>query len=380
MRQLVIRGPATGPEGYAEVTRGFLQAFDEAGWNIKLEPFVAWGPWQVGLPVAQHKALQRCIANKIYPQKQPVPYLHVCLPEQVRVDDRYHNINYTMFEADRIAQQWVEALRVVDKVVIPNSFCHSVFHRSGVPKKKLATVPLGFNPEIFNRNVEPLPLTCNGRPLSDFPIRILSILEVTNRKNFGGLLELYFRVAAQLGPESCCLILKAANYSTHLPLADKVRMFRDRFIREKKIPEAKYNVCNYSPLVPVGDMGAFMQTASHYLSVSLAEGWDLNCLNAMACGIPVIIPNHSGYTAYCDESNACCLPTAKKILAEQQGATSRLYNNANWFAPDGDEAARIATDYIRDGVESEKRATNAHDMVHSHYTWKVCARMLEDEL
>jgi glycosyltransferase involved in cell wall biosynthesis len=376
MSQAHFYGPCTGPEGYSEVTRGLVYALDDMGWNIAMTPFPGWGPWTVRPAPHIKRTLDRCLNTTIHPQTSPVPQVHVCLPEQVNVVENRLNVNVTMFEADRIPKNWVECLRVLDRVVVPSESSRRSFMQSGVPEAKIRIMPLGHDPEVFHPGVEPLNLICGGLPLLDkFPIRIMSILEVTNRKNFEGLLLAFFRAAAILGPEHCCLILKAANYSTFLPIDQKIRSLRNRMVRTGMIPDKEYHVFNHAPLIPGEEMGAFMAVATHYLSCSYAEGWDLNAHNAMALGVPVIVPDHSGYQGYCNRSNACMLPISKRIVAAQDPQIARLYHGAAWFGTCSEESPNILANYLADPVESKIRSAQALLDAES-LTWHCAANRL----
>lgn len=376
--QLHVYGPCDGPEGYSEVTRGFVHALDRMGVNVFLEPFEAWGPWSVEMDPEVGKSVRRAKKATLYPQPDPITQLHICLPEQVRPVESRKNVNFTMFEADRIPKNWVECSQSVDRVVVPNGFCLKAFQRSGIPGEKLKIVPLGYDPGIFNPQIPPLPLDHQGKLLVDmFPIRIMSVLEVTERKNLGGLLLAFFRLASMLGPSNCCLLLKAATYTGYTSMPGTIQRIRDHLLSEGKIQDLKYNVFNYTPLIPGGEMGAFLRVATHYLSMSLAEGWDMNAMNCMACGVPVIVPNHSGYTAYCDQTNACMIPVAIKVVADQPGALSRLYQDAHWFGPDADEAVPIIANYVTDTRECASRAHRALQDI-QEFTWeKSTAKLLE---
>lgn len=379
MKQIQIFGPCTGPEGYAEVTRGLALALYARGWNVKLDPFRQWGPWRVKLAPKVERALRAMHGAELYPQCEPIPHLHVCLPQQVSPVESHLNINVTMFEADRIPAAWVEAARRIDVIAVPNAFCLDTFTSSGVPASKMWKLPLGHDPETFHPGVAPLPLTVNGRPVSTFTYRFMSVQEVTNRKNFWGLLQLYFRVAEQLGPDKCCLILRVGNYSRHLPLPEQLAARRRQWIEENLIsPRAQHNVLLYQPLVPAEQMGAFMRAATHYISTSFAEGWDLNCLNAMACGVPVIAPEHSGYTGYCFRNNACMLPVAVKFPAEQGGVTAGLYAGAHWFGVDLNESVNIVRSYVTSPLAQDRVVAALRTA--QVFTWGHTAAVLEEKL
>src|SRR3990167_7707328 len=57
-----------------------------------------------------------------------------------------YRIIYTMFESDKIPDDWHDYLTEADEVIVPSRWCQEVFKKSGIDAK---VVPLGYDDAIF---------------------------------------------------------------------------------------------------------------------------------------------------------------------------------------------------------------------------------------
>jgi hypothetical protein len=332
MKNLQVYAPIKGPTGYETLARDTIEELTKKHVNVRLEEFLHWGPYEVQLRKEQHECLGKALSSKLFPQVEPVTNLNICLPEQIRTFDHMRNMIFTMFETDNIPQAWVPFLDNVDEILVPTEFNHWSFTRNGVHPGKVKVLPIGFNPDRYNEEVDPLPLTFNDRSILDYEVRFLTICELTNRKNFWGTLHLFYKVAEKIGTHKCCLLLKVGNYSKQISLKEEIEKFKKQLIIDKVIQDLPYAVFNYVPLIPEEVHPNFIRIGTHYLSTSLGEGWDLSALQSAACGLSLFVPMHSAYQCWLDQDSVTFLPISKKMGAFQENATNRLYEGSNWFA------------------------------------------------
>ena len=117
--------------------------------------------------------------------------------------------------------------------------------------------------------------------------------------------------------------------------------------------------------------------ATHYLSLSYGEGWDLPMVEAAAMGLQLIAPRHSAYTAYLDDSIALLLP-ARQVPArfEADAGMQKLFRGAEWWEPDVEAAAACLRRVIASGTAETNWAARAR-MV-EHFTWEQATTRLID--
>ena len=90
------------------------------------------------------------------------------------------------------------------------------------------------------------------------------------------------------------------------------------------------------------EMPGFFAAATHYISMSHGEGWDLAMMEAVASGLVPIAPAHSAYLAYLDATIAHLIPSREVPIAfDDRDELKALFAGANWWEPDADEAAGL---------------------------------------
>lgn len=108
---------------------------------------------------------------------------------------------------------------------------------------------------------------------------------------------------------------------------------KDLDIQNKNTPELGFitNTINYDELPKLYHEGDV------FLSTSKAEGFNLPCLEAMACGIPVISTSYGGQTDYITDLNGWLLEEGE--LKENQWDV--MYEGVKWMEPNIDEIRKM---------------------------------------
>lgn len=365
-RKLKITGPYKGITGYDNHTRSIVKALYQAGLELELADLPEWSP--VKLPLF----LQDQWFEKL---KQPVEadaHLFFSMPHQVQPEAGKRIINYTMFEANRIPDFWIKHSGEHDLIIVPANFCKQAWTDSGVPEEKLMVCPLGVDSTLFNPQVEPLFLyASNGRPVSDFNVRFLNISETSDRKNIIGLLRAWLTVTC--ADDDAVLILKPGFY-----MRSAKEHFREKLQHLENSVGKSFNQA--APVLFIDrifssiDMPKLYASASHYISTSRGEGFDLPMLEAGVSGLQLIAPKHSAYLDYLYEDIAHLI-SAKPIEAKLPGdpATGEFFAGACWWEPDQDELCEKIRLIIEGKAEKKLKARDEL----SKLTWSRTAESLK---
>ena len=364
MSQVRIFAPIKGPEGYSLFARDLILQLDQRGVHVCLDEFRNWGPFEVVLTENQHKVLSRTLQQRPYACGKPVTNLNICLPQQCRLVDQCRNVNYTMFEVDGIPDGWVEPIHHLDEIIVPTTFNQWSFtHLTDIPSEKVSVLPIGIDLNRYNPTIDPLPLICpdGGNPL-DFPVRFLVVCEITNRKNFLGTLQTFYRVAERIGVKNCCLILKAANYSKQISVPDHIRDFQRHLIAKREIANLPYNIFCYLPLIPEEVHPSFIRLGTHYLTTTFGEGWDMTAMQSAACGLHLFVPHHSAYQCWLDPAVCTFLPIKEKQAAKMDPPLDAFYKDKSWYIYHLASSVDMITAAIENPtlMEVKKRAMQAH--------------------
>lgn len=187
-----------------------------------------------------------------------------------------------------------------DEVLVGSNFVRKTFNESLKCEKPLKVLPLG-------ADVRDLGSIAQWRDWNGSPFRIIFVGQLNQRKGLSYLLEGF--KAADLG-KSAQLTLVGGTTSG------------------PSILEAisNYENVNVLPHVSRDELGRFLSTYHLFILPSLAEGFPLSAIEAMSCGIPVMISENSfGSDLIIDGSNGFLIaPRDAEIISNLIG---ELFSN-----------------------------------------------------
>lgn len=372
IQNLLIFGPVEGPTGYDDHTRAFIKSFIKLGINLKVVHHDTWCGAKVPHPLDGIINILRSKKNF-----KPDAALHMALPDQCGIAAGVPNFNYTMFEADRIPKSWVKASDAMTGTILSNNFCRQAWKNSGADATKLGVVPLGFDIDALKHSNVVYPLhTDRGEVIQlNFSKRFIFVGELVERKNILELLSCWIRATENIS--DAILILKIYSYSS-----SRLKRFRDDV--EKLSEEAAEWVEECAPIVffeqmlNEDEMYALYNTATHYISLSKGEGWDLNAIKCAGLGKQLVVPWHSAYKEYLDKKYVYPIKVSDvPEPAQQYGGTARLFRNANWFTIDHDSAIEQIQRAISDDC-SFNEELQRHIL--NNFTYDIAAKKMLAEM
>lgn len=188
------------------------------------------------------------------------PYNVISIRNDVRV-------LFTMFESDKIPEDWKDYLLLANEVIVPSQWCAGVFAKEGI---KTTVVPLGYNDRVF---------TYQQRPKRDV-FTFIHYNSFNLRKGFQEVFEAFTQEFGKIEPVR--LILKTVQETTALPIVRSVYPNID--VRKGVMSEQ--------------ELVGLLQEADCMVYPSRGEGFGITPLEAMATGIPAIVPNAHGISEY----------------------------------------------------------------------------------
>lgn len=174
---------------------------------------------------------------------------------------------YTMFESTKIPGNWKMYCDFADKVLVPSKWCQQVFAEAGVETE---VVPLGYNSEVF---------TPVERPQRE----VFTFLHYDAFNVRKGFLEVFKAFNMAFKPtDPVRLVFKTTRETLPFP-----------------IPKGEYpNIDIIQGDVTEKELADMLETADCFVFPSRGEGFGIPPLEAMATGLPVIVPNAHGISEY----------------------------------------------------------------------------------
>lgn len=182
-------------------------------------------------------------------------------------------IIYTMFESDKIPDDWKDYLEAADMVIVPSKWCQEVFKKAGVETK---VVPLGYNDRVFKY----VKRTNKRKQNKTFTFLHYNAFNI--RKGFAEVWKAFTEEFEKDEPVK--LILKTTLNTIPLP------------ITKQRYPNVEIINEPYTDL----QMQGLCERSDCFVFPSRGEGFGITPLEAMATGLSVIVPNAHGITEYFD--------------------------------------------------------------------------------
>lgn len=182
-----------------------------------------------------------------------------------------YRIIYTMFESDKIPDDWGEYLKTADLVLVPSKWCQTIFAKSGI---KTVVVPLGYDDTTYKY------IHRENKRKANKPFVFLHYNAFNARKGFTEVFKAFVKAFDPTEPVK--IILKTTL--EHIPLPITPREYPNIEIITGKSSEKELN--------------EIIARSDCFVFPSRGEGFGITPLETMATGMPAIVPNAHGITEY----------------------------------------------------------------------------------
>jgi glycosyltransferase involved in cell wall biosynthesis len=268
-----------------------------------------------------------------------------------RGDGRF--LGFDVCEADRLTDLDVEVVNTADTLAVPSKFCLEAYRRSGV-KPRVEVVPHGVDPWWYElpkqtpsdpsvKLIEKLKVDKGYRVLlffywNDIPLRAL-------RKGWDEVKEFHSKLQSER--RDVLLVVKSSQPVGDLP-------------RENAVNTAKW--------LDVRDLIALYDLADIVLLFSRAGGFELNALEALGRGVPVIAHNYGSWTEY--TPSFLLVPWRHRIPSFSIDIGQGDY----WYIIDVDKAVDKAHEILENYGDYKARVLEWRDKVlREIYVWDKIA-------
>ena len=283
----------TAHHGYAAAAKDYIKALIQGGHDVKISPL------DLGFPKKFHsedfKILNALIEKPFNSNR--VQIFH-CIPDMQR---RFRNkkcgktIGLATFETTDPPKPWIKILNMNTAVFVPSRFLFEVFFEAGI-EKPMFYVPHGLDFKAY-RPDQHLEVTCNQ------VFKFMFFGSWKKRKGGSELVQAYLSEFG--GSDEVELIISGDQGGS---IQADIKKLKKSF-SGKKLPKISIE----ERIIPGKDVPMHLKRADCLVSPTMGEGFGLPGLQAMACGVPIIITGWSGCTEYATEKTATLLAPGKFV-------------------------------------------------------------------
>jgi len=274
-------------------------------------------------------------------------------------------IGIDVCDSDEFSYYAVNLLNSADKVVVPSNFCVDVCRKSGV-RSPIYRVPHGVDPEWYY-----LPNQWSIAPVKSMNPSILEVYLYKVRKGKKVLLYYLWHSSWRKGWR-------------------EVREVYSRLVRERK--DVILVLKTYSPesteFQEVMDLGVIQvygwlsnydklvlyDLADIYLNFSYGGGFELNCLEALARGVPCIASDWGSWRDYLPEF------LRVKVGRVVQPLPNNIVHIGYGYTVDVEDTINKIHDILENYEDYRSRTEDWRYELSNEYSWEVITRKLIDIL
>ena len=309
---ILIRGQAWGYTGFATALRNIAIGLDNIKANVKI---ISTNAENNEERVDQRSTIYRLLKN---PVEGPI-YIGVGPPFSLEIPKgtRY-NIAYTMFETLEVPASFGASLNPFDELWVPSQINKEVFSQI-YPADKIFVMPLGVDTGIFTPSQKP------ANFMSQEGLRVLMFGRWCSRKGFHLGINAFLRAFEK---DQATLMI-GTFFTDRKSVIDMINDFRDR-LKDKSLPNIIFTTVRFEEnklpgLYTDADIGLFP---------SLGEGFNLPAAECMASGRPIIVPEHSAMSDFCNKENGYIIENDEPSEKQPQyGSMSTHYKGLKFQNP-----------------------------------------------
>ncbi len=263
------------------------------------------------------------------------------------------------FESTRISSKWKTILSSYDEIWTPSAWGRDVLINSGVAASMISVAPEGVDAQKYRPN----PLLHDG-------FIFLSIGKYEKRKGINELIHAFLNEFPRAQYPDAKLWLKA-DFPMLPPLTDALRSsvaFDDRItvIGGEKTDD---------------EIIALYNQADAFVFPSRAEGFGLPCIEALACGVPVVALNYSGQMEYLQHVEGLYIPIAHEMEDIEDIFFDHFYKDiyagepyGQWAKPDIPSIQKGMRQRFGNRAVWSEKALKASDIIRAKFDWSQSAK------
>lgn len=370
MKNLIFDGPAYDSSGIAAFIRQQAKSFARIGYKVAISKQEV--PYSLNLD----KELRDVMNNDLEVQESTVIQVGAEHWPPLLAQHPKKFYGYIAIEGTKLPQHWVEAINDpdVDGVLAMSNALKNMWIANGAEGDKITVIGHGIDPKLFNPEVEAKDYT----PL--YP-------EIKEKFVFGYLngWDLGKGANDRKGPE----ILLQAFVEEFGKDNNVALLFKPNLIygKEKDMSKAikalnikgldKCNILMDGNNYKETELAGIYKAMDCYISPTKGEGFGITIAEAMACGVPVIVPNdpHSGHMDFCNEDTAHLFKVDgyEPIDSRTMGF---FYSGSEWAMPSVKDLRKVMRKVYEDRTLLRSKVQVAYDLINKDYTWDACTKRI----
>lgn len=261
------------------------------------------------------------------------------------------------WEYDVLLESLYKLFDSADELWTPSNFSKQAFINSGIPEEKVHVIPNGINPDLFKPDGETLSLKTEKR------FKILYVGGTIHRKGADILLNTYAKIFTK--DDDVCLVIKDFGKDSFYQ-NQTAQALISKIQANENSPEILY----LTDTLKEDDIAALYRSCNLFVAPYRGEGFSLPTLEAMACGLPVVVTQGGPTDDFVKEGLGFFIQSEKQDVGKQLDGLN-FVKDAHVLRPNEDMLqSTLLFLYENPGIlKSIGIAASYH--ARSKWTWKL---------
>ena len=263
------------------------------------------------------------------------------------------------WEFGSLPQAWVEQAKNVDEFWVPTNYVRNVYTESGIAADKVQIVPNGIDPERFHPDARPRNIA------TDKAFKFLFVGGTIPRKGTDILLDAFLK--AFTASDDVALIIKDFGGNTFY----KGQTLGHRVAEYQRRPNAPQIIYLDTELAPE-ELPGLYTACDCLVHPYRGEGFGLPVLEAMACGLPVVVTAGGATDDFATDEFAYRVPAVRRGIGHEISGM-KLAGEAWLLEPYVDALAERLCWITANRAAARELGQKAGEHVRQNWTWNRAA-------
>ncbi|KAL6764678.1 hypothetical protein V8C86DRAFT_1361810 [Haematococcus lacustris] len=268
-------------------------------------------------------------------------------------------VGRAMAETDIYHSEFVKYCNRMDEVWVPSQFSYDVLNSSGVDASKIRIVPIAVNTTLYNPEVVRAVMLPHGELVFGKAKRTLPPLpEFTSDDN----VEMYILTKPFLNGGNFAGDMRTW-VQQHLNLSQE---------EHSQLPTL-YVISSH---LTSDQYAGLYKAADAYVTPTRGEGWGMPITEAMSMGLPVVVTNWSGVTAFVDESVGYMVNYTLQTVPDDQ---PWWFQGAKWAVASSSHLRQRMREVMSDRRTAAAKGKRARQRMVKLYSPEAVGRLIAAE-
>ena len=270
------------------------------------------------------------------------------------------------WEFGSLPEQWVKDLASVDEVWVPSQYVRNVYVDSGVPANKVFVVPNGVDTAKFNPQAEPMKLPTIKK------FKFLFVGGTILRKGPDILLKAY--LDAFTAADDVCLVIK--DFGGQTVYAGQT--FEEQIRAAQAQPNAP-QILYLNDELPPDELPGLYRACDCLVLPYRGEGYGLPVVEAMACGLPIMVTAGGATDDFVRDEFAFRIPAQRRVFGNEISGM-KLVKPGWLLEPNADVLAQHMKWIAAHPEDARERGNRASEHAKQFCSWEHAAKMARERI